>query len=83
MPLEDVRISNFQANSERGVIAHYAKDMQLDCLQLQTNVGPVIKLHQCQDVELTQLGQSNSASGENMLVVTGANSKNIRYDEAN
>lgn len=81
MPLEDVRISNFHATSERGVIAHYAKDMQLDCLQLQTRVGPVIKLHQCQDVEITQLGQSNSASGESMLVVTGADAKNIQYDQ--
>lgn len=81
MPLENVRISNFHATSKRGVIAHYAKDMQLDCLQLQTMTGPVIKLHQCQNVELTELGTSNSASGESMLVVTGPDSKDIRYDQ--
>ncbi|MBP1965455.1 glycoside hydrolase family 28 protein [Paenibacillus aceris] len=81
MPLENVRIRNFQAVSHRGVIVHYANKLVLERLHLQTNEGPVIKLHQCKDVELKKLGNPGSATGESMLIVTGADSDNIRYDE--
>ncbi|MDD9269001.1 glycoside hydrolase family 28 protein [Paenibacillus sp. GCM10023248] len=51
MPLASVRLSNFLATAERGVIAHYADDLLLENVRLQTSEEPAIQLHHCRNVQ--------------------------------
>lgn len=51
MPLEDVRLHNFLATAERGVIAHHANNLLLENVRLHTSQEPAIQLHHCQNVQ--------------------------------
>jgi polygalacturonase len=74
MPLEGVRIRRFHAVARRGAICHNAERITLEQVTLHTEEGPLVKLHQCRDIEIDRL---DGTGGEAMLHVTGDRSSGI------
>jgi hypothetical protein len=77
MPLENVRIERYEAAARRGALCHNAKGLTLERVLLRAQEGPLIKLHQCQDVELVALAGDLGGQEGAMLQVSGDRSARI------
>lgn len=81
MPLEGLYVRNFNAVAGQGVICHNGKRFVLDNVSLHTRTGPLVKLHQCQDIELIRLGGAGAADDDRLLAVSGDRSAGIECRE--
>jgi DNA sulfur modification protein DndE len=79
MPLENVLIHNVTAAAEQGIICHSAARLFLQQLKLNITKGPLIKLHQCQEVELTQVSGLSGAPEE--MRVSGERTRAITWNK--
>jgi polygalacturonase len=77
MPLEDVRIERYEASARRGALCHNAKGLTLEHVLLRAQEGPLVKLHQCQDVNLVALGGDLGGNEGTMVQVSGDRSARI------
>ncbi|WP_438446443.1 glycoside hydrolase family 28 protein [Gorillibacterium sp. sgz5001074] len=73
MPVEGLTIRNYLAEAKQGVVCHNAKKLRLEDLRLTTAEGPLVKLHQCEEVDILRLTGSGSGDSR-MLTVSGSRS---------
>lgn len=81
MPLEGVRVQNYKAASRQGVVCHNVKELSLQDVSLFTSEGPLVKLHQCRQVDIVRLGGAGGQNDNKMLEVSGARSAGIRCSD--
>jgi polygalacturonase len=81
MPLEGVKVKNYNAASRQGVVCHNVKRLSLEDVSLFTSEGPLVKLHQCQEVEIVRLGGAGGMNDNRMLEVSGARSASIKCSD--
>ncbi|WP_159881820.1 glycoside hydrolase family 28 protein [Paenibacillus puerhi] len=81
MPLEAVTIRGLRGSFEHGVICHNVRKLRLEELTLQVMQGPLVRLHQSQQVVLTGLAGTTATEESVMLAVTGSRSEQIECSQ--
>ncbi|MBD0379527.1 glycoside hydrolase family 28 protein [Paenibacillus sedimenti] len=77
MPLEGLSVNNMIVSSERGIVCNNVTNLSLRNLKLRKVQGPLLQVHQCQDVILDQVSDEGA---EDELVVSGKKTKNIEWN---
>jgi polygalacturonase len=79
MPLEDLTVKNYRATADRGVAFHNARRIHLENLSLETKEGPMVKLHQCEDITVIGLSGSGPDEDGRLAAVSGPRSGAIEF----
>jgi polygalacturonase len=77
LPLEGVSVQNYTATTRQGVVCHHVTGLTLEDVCLYTAEGPLVKLHQSQDVDIIRLGGAGGLANGTMLAVSGGTSARI------
>lgn len=77
MPVEGLSIENYKAISKEGIVCTNARGLTVKNVNLQASEGPMVKLHQCQEVEISDLSGRGAQDDDRLLAVTGSRTSSI------
>ena len=80
VPMEGLTLTRYKAIADRGVECTNATNLALTDVDIQVKEGPMVKLHQCNDVRITRMSGCGSESDDRFLVATGNRSDSIVLD---
>jgi DNA sulfur modification protein DndE len=64
MPLEELAIRNYKVTAKNGLVCNYADKLLLEQIEVQLEVEPPVRLHQCRDASVAGFSSES-------IVVTG------------
>lgn len=77
MPLSNMEISSSIFQCRRGIKLAHAQHFQISDVQLYTDHGPMIELHQCRSVTAAGVKGESREEGERQIAVFGAKTADI------